>query len=117
MNPAQTLGNMLKIDYVLCFGAALLWLAYFFSDLKYAGMITQGWPTIVIFTVVTTVAVGPGATLGLGWLWRENTLATKHHKAALTKESIAKKEISERSVANGFARSNNGSVKVANGKA
>ncbi|KAK3307212.1 uncharacterized protein B0T15DRAFT_167512 [Chaetomium strumarium] len=34
--------------------------------------------------LVSVLAVGPGATLGLGWLWREHILASRRHKDALT---------------------------------
>ncbi|KAF2435003.1 FAD/NAD(P)-binding domain-containing protein [Tothia fuscella] len=85
----------LQFDYILCFGGALLWLAYCFLDLKHAGMISSSWIRLIFAAVLTIVATGPGATIGLGWLWREETLATKHHKSAITRENLSKHVIRE----------------------
>ncbi|SPQ25384.1 76920dad-2e05-476e-8657-376aa0d4bde4 [Thermothielavioides terrestris] len=82
--------EFLKWDEVFGFGSHLVWLAYLFGDLAEAGMLREGWLTAVGLGLVSLLAVGPGATLGLGWLWREHILATRRHKAALTPESVVR---------------------------
>jgi hypothetical protein len=73
----------LQFDEIFAVGAVLLWLLYLYGDMKNAGMMTDSWISIVLKGAVSLVALGPGATFGLGWLYRERTLATKWHKNAL----------------------------------
>lgn len=87
--PSQT-GNLatftrefLKFDEIFLFGNTFLWLGMLFWDLKYAGMLRVGWMKLVVYLVVLVLIVGPGATAGLIWLWRENVLASKRHKDAI----------------------------------
>ena len=82
--------DFLRYDQVFAFGPGLLWLLYLFGDLKHAGMMTAGWARILLSGLVTIVVLGPGATLGIGWLWREQILAEKRHKTALTEESVGR---------------------------
>ena len=82
--------EFLRIDELVIFGSVFLWLAYLFADLKRAGMLGTGWPALLVFATVGVFAVGPGATAGLGWLWREEILATRKHKDARTEESLAR---------------------------
>lgn len=63
--------EFLQLDAVLLFCAAGAWLAYLFGDLKRAGMVRAGWLGIAARAAVSLVAVGPGATVALAWLWRE----------------------------------------------
>jgi hypothetical protein len=87
---------ILQCDHLFCWGSAILWLGYLFGDLKQAGMITQSWAKIFTFTALTLVAFGPGVTVGLGWLWREDILATKKHKSAVVKVYGAGSVMAER---------------------
>lgn len=73
----------LQFDEVFAMGAGFLWLLYLFGDLKRAGMLESSWLSIVGRGLVTLVAAGPGVTIGLGWWWREQLLATKWHKDAV----------------------------------
>lgn len=75
-------------DEALMVTHLFMWLALLFWDMKYAGMVTQSWVAIVGYAVGSLVLLGPGATLGLGWLWREDVITNKRHWAAVTKESI-----------------------------
>jgi len=70
----EIVGNFVQYDHLFCWGSALLWLGYLFRDLKKARMVQQSWVTLLVGAVVTTVVLGPGATVGLGWLWREDLL-------------------------------------------
>jgi hypothetical protein len=114
---ATSAQSILQTDYLLTFAAALLWLAYFFQDLKSAGMIAQSWVTIIAIMVVVTIAAGPGATLGLGWLWREETLAGKRHKAAVIGGWDDGREVVDLKYVDGVAKRANGDLKAANGMA
>jgi hypothetical protein len=82
--------EFLKWDETFGFSAHLVWLGYLFWDLSAAGMLKEGWLTAVGLGLVSVVVVGPGATLGLGWLWREHILASRRHKDALTLESVSR---------------------------
>ncbi|KAJ4361867.1 hypothetical protein N0V83_010808 [Neocucurbitaria cava] len=73
----------LQLDQHFSFGACFLWLLYLFGDMKKAGMMTDSWLSIIFKGAATLVLVGPGVTVGLGWLWREQILATKWHKNAI----------------------------------
>ncbi|KAL2015409.1 hypothetical protein VTK56DRAFT_5533 [Thermocarpiscus australiensis] len=82
--------QFLRWDELFGFGSHLLWLAYLFWDLRSAGMLREGWLRVVVMGIVSLLLVGPGATLGLGWLFREHILATRRHKNALTPESVGR---------------------------
>lgn len=75
--------NVLQYDYAFVWTSCFLWLGYLYMDLKHAGMVKESWMRIVTTTVLTTVVLGPGATAGLAWLWREEILATRRHKDAV----------------------------------
>ena len=67
------------------------------------------------------VLVGPGATAGLAWLWREEILINKRHWGALTEETVrirdARLHVGGRGGVNGKAREANGKAREGNGKA
>lgn len=77
--------NVLQYDHIFCWTSAILWLGYLFTDLKRAGMVTQSWKMIFSAAALSTLVIGPGATVGLGWLWREDILIHKKHKDAVVK--------------------------------
>ncbi|KAL2177766.1 uncharacterized protein P884DRAFT_277482 [Thermothelomyces heterothallicus CBS 202.75] len=89
-NLTRFTAEFLKWDEVFGFGSHLLWLACLFWDLRGAGMLREGWLRVVGLGLLSLVLFGPGATLGLGWLFREHILATRRHKNALTPESVGK---------------------------
>jgi hypothetical protein len=77
----------LQVDELICFSAAILWLAYLINDLKAAEMASVSWPTVSALGLAGTYLIGPGATVVLGWWWRENVLATKFPKGSASAES------------------------------
>ncbi|KAH6632426.1 hypothetical protein F5144DRAFT_621224 [Chaetomium tenue] len=83
-------GQFLRWDQVFGMGSLLVWLAYLFGDLRAAGMLREGWFRVVGLGVVSVLVFGPGATIGMGWLFREHILATRRHKDALTPESVGR---------------------------
>ena len=76
----------LQFDEIFSMSACLLWLLYLFGDLKGAGMMDDSWISIVGRGLVTLFAAGPGVTVGLGWWWREQLLATEWHEGAIVVE-------------------------------
>jgi hypothetical protein len=79
--------EFLKFDKIFLFGNTFLWLGYLFWDLKHAGMLKTTWIRLLVYLIGSFLLLGPGATAGLGWLWRENILASKRHKSAVTDSS------------------------------
>lgn len=67
----------LQFDQICSMAACFLWLLYLFGDLKAAGMMEASWLSIVGRGLPTFVLGGPGVAFGLGWLWREDILATR----------------------------------------
>ncbi|KAH7175113.1 uncharacterized protein B0J16DRAFT_349566, partial [Fusarium flagelliforme] len=74
----------IAIATFILFTATFIWLAYLFWDIKHAGMLQTNWLKIYTYAACTIVMLGPGATAGLGWLWREDVITNKRHKAAVT---------------------------------
>lgn len=91
--PSQTTGvvkfarDFLKIDEISLFGSTLLWLGYAFWDMKSAGMVETSWAMLILYALVSLMCLGPGATVGLGWLWREDIITNKRHKDAITEKT------------------------------
>lgn len=75
--------HFLKWDQAFMFANSALWMAYLFWDMKAAGMVKESWITIAMYAAATTLACGPGAALGLGWLWREDVITNRRHKSAI----------------------------------
>jgi hypothetical protein len=76
--------DFLKVDELFLFGNTFLWLSYLFRDLKHAGMINTTWLSLVLYCGCSVILFGPGATVALGWLYREDAITNKRHKGALT---------------------------------
>jgi hypothetical protein len=47
-------------------------------------MVKESWMQLLLYAVICTAVIGPGATLIAGWAWREEVLASKRHWAAVT---------------------------------
>lgn len=80
--------EFLKFDEIFLFGNTFLWLGMLFWDLKSAGMLKISWATLGIYLVGSVLVLGPGATAGLGWLWREEVLISKRHKDAVVERDV-----------------------------
>lgn len=83
-------GEFLRFDSAFLFGNTFLWLGYLFWDIKHAGMLEMRWGRILGYAAAAVVVLGPGAAAGLGFLWREELLATRRHWAATTEERARK---------------------------
>ncbi|KAH7207801.1 uncharacterized protein BKA55DRAFT_586548 [Fusarium redolens] len=82
--------EFLKFDEAFLFTATFIWLGCLFWDMKHAGMLQTNWLKISTYATCTVVMFGPGAAAGLGWLWREDIITNKRHKAAVTKVTATK---------------------------
>ncbi|KAF4416113.1 FAD/NAD(P)-binding domain-containing protein [Fusarium austroafricanum] len=82
--------EFLKIDEIFLFTATFIWMGCLFWDMKHAGMLRASWFKIVIYAASTVIMFGPGAAAGLGWLWREDIITNRRHKAAITEATTTK---------------------------
>ena len=72
--------TIIQYDYICCFGAALLWLAFVLRDLKEiknCGSVQVLWALILVLAVALSGVCGVGTMLLVGWTWREEILAKK----------------------------------------
>jgi hypothetical protein len=79
-NYQKALGGVLGVEL-----GSFLWMVFLFKDLKKARMIQTNWVMLLVGYVLSATIIGSGATMLLAWLWREQTIATKRHWAAVTK--------------------------------
>lgn len=78
----------LQFDEIFSMGACFLWLLYLYGDMKKAGMMNDSWISIILKGTISLVSLGPGVTVGLGWLYRERLLATRWHRDALVPKKV-----------------------------
>jgi hypothetical protein len=84
-NFSALVAQLARPENLPLYAGAGLWFAYLYSDLKVARMVDKSWLLLLSFLTAGVVFIGPGATLVLAWMHREEILATKHHWAAVTK--------------------------------
>lgn len=75
--------------------SSAVWVGLLVNDLSRAGMIKSGGMRAIPIGVAAAVLGGPAAAIALAWLWREEILASKSEKHAITKERYAGKSIDE----------------------
>lgn len=73
--------------------SSLFWVGLLLYDIKSAGMVNDSWVKILAVGLVAGVIAGPAVAVALGWMWREETLASKRERHALTKDRYAGKSI------------------------
>ncbi|KAI5240624.1 FAD/NAD(P)-binding domain-containing protein [Aureobasidium subglaciale] len=83
--------NVVQWNLLIFVASTYLWLAYFAWDAKSAGMLEKSWFELVTTMTLLTIALGPGGTVGLAYLYREYIITEKRHRAALTVESVRKR--------------------------
>ncbi|KAJ5643353.1 uncharacterized protein N7484_005860 [Penicillium longicatenatum] len=74
---AQGIARFLQYDEIFSLGAGFIWLGLRFRELQQSGVPVSWWKSACAL-VGTTVTLGPGAALALGWGWREEALAKTH---------------------------------------
>lgn len=73
------LRTIIQFDYISTFGAALLWLAYSFRDLKAADKCDISWARTLWVAFVIGLVFGPGTLVLIGWIAREHVLTTSDY--------------------------------------
>jgi len=71
---AQGIARFLQYDEIFSLGAGFVWLGLRFRELQRSGEPVSWWKSVCALAG-TTVTLGPGAALALGWGWREEVLA------------------------------------------
>ena len=79
-----------QLSLVLVVLAAFFWLALLFRDLKEVEMICTSWVKLVSCAVLGSLICGPGSTVTMAWLWREEVLASKRAKGAVVRRDYVK---------------------------
>jgi hypothetical protein len=63
-----------QISHLSAFGSSFVWLVYLFADLKNSHLVQQSWIFLFSTAALTTICLGPGVTVAVGWCWREEIL-------------------------------------------
>ncbi|GKU06415.1 hypothetical protein FLAG1_08105 [Fusarium langsethiae] len=74
LEPSVGLRTVIQFDYICCYAAGYLWLAYHFRDLEKVGVCSISWARAIGVTVVLGFVVGPGTLFPILWLLREELL-------------------------------------------
>lgn len=72
--PILGLRTVIQFDYICCYSAGFLWLAYHFKDLENVGVCSISWIRAGCASVVLGCLLGPGTMFPLIWLLREELL-------------------------------------------
>ena len=75
--------EFLKWDWAFFAVGNIVWIALLAWDLKAAGMVRSSWLALVACSVALALVGGPGALVGLAWLYREEILVSRRHKDAV----------------------------------
>jgi hypothetical protein len=68
----------MQFDEIFSMSACFLWLLYLYGDMKKVGIMDDSWIVIILKGTIYLVTLGPGPTVGLGWLYRETLLSNDH---------------------------------------
>jgi hypothetical protein len=79
--------SFFRADIISCMLACLCWLLLLFKDLKEVEMLQMSWVKLVASALTCACICGPGAVIAMGWLWREEILASRRAKGAVVRES------------------------------
>ncbi|KAJ5759561.1 hypothetical protein N7520_006717 [Penicillium odoratum] len=71
---AEGIARFLQYDEILSMGAGFVWMGLRFRELQKSEAPVSWWKSVGAL-VGTTITLGPGAALALGWGWREEVLA------------------------------------------
>jgi hypothetical protein len=89
------LESSLQWNWVGLMVSSAVWLVMLFKDLLVAGMVGPSDIASVSIRLAAGILGGPAAMIGLGWLWREEILASNREKHAITKEKYLNKSVDE----------------------
>lgn len=82
----RIVNDLLQSGHAMLSYSSLLWTVYQYWDLKGAGMVRKPWSILLLALGASTLVLGPGATVALAWLYREELLAKRRHKDAIVSE-------------------------------
>ncbi|KAH8667754.1 hypothetical protein BGZ61DRAFT_592543 [Ilyonectria robusta] len=71
------LRTIIQYDHIMTFSAALLWLGYHFRDLEVAGICKIHHSSSICIAAIISGMFSPGTFILLGWLAREELLASR----------------------------------------
>ncbi|KAM5434826.1 hypothetical protein McanCB56680_003103 [Microsporum canis] len=86
-------GNLSDLNRHGALLASLFWVGLLIHDIKSAGMTKQSWAKILTIGFVSGALAGPAATVALGWIWREEILASRRERHAITRDKYSGKSI------------------------
>ncbi|KAF4334085.1 hypothetical protein FBEOM_12096 [Fusarium beomiforme] len=73
-DPILGLRTVIQFDYICCYSAGFLWLAYHFKDLENVGICSISWIRAACASAGLGCLLGPGTMFTLLWLLREELL-------------------------------------------
>ncbi|KAL4814755.1 hypothetical protein BDW67DRAFT_186313 [Aspergillus spinulosporus] len=73
--------------------ASLFWVGLLTHDIKSAGMTKESWTKILTVGFVSGALAGPVVSVALGWTWREEVLASRRERHAVTRDKYSGKSI------------------------
>jgi hypothetical protein len=80
----------LQYDELVVLGSAFIWLLLLGSDLRAASMWSRSHSLAFTSLLVLIPVVGPGATLGTMWLWKEKSLVEEKNDGSNSSEGSKK---------------------------
>jgi hypothetical protein len=89
MDMVSGMNFIIKVDHLSCFASSFIWLALLFWDLKSEEMVKSSWLKIVSYAIAGTFVAGPGPVVAAGWWVREEILASRNLKGAVTRSAKA----------------------------
>ncbi|KAJ5294985.1 FAD binding domain protein [Penicillium antarcticum] len=75
--------------------ASLFWVCLLIHDIKSAGMTQESWAKILTIGFVSGALAGPVVPVALGWIWREEILASRRERHAVTRDKYSGRSILE----------------------
>ncbi|KOC07347.1 FAD binding domain protein [Aspergillus flavus AF70] len=72
---------------------SLFWVGLLIHDIKTAGMAKASWAKILTVGFVSGALAGPVVPVALGWIWREEILASTRERHAVTRDKYSGKSI------------------------
>jgi hypothetical protein len=86
-------GDLLGLNQQVTLLASLFWVGLLIHDIKSAGMVKESWAKILAIGFVSGALAGPVVSVALGWVWREEMLASKRERHAVTRDMYSERSI------------------------
>lgn len=105
-------GGILEPNSVGVVFSSLFWVGLLIYDVKNAGMVNNKWVKVLTIGFAVSLFAGPLVAVALGWMWREEVLASKRERHAITSERYEGKSILEVHNSASFAAGEDGFGKL-----